>query len=420
MYGTALKCVQTMMNSYCLQFVGMTVLKGLKGEKMKKESNSAGGVALWLFIILLLLLIILGGITLMKKRSGGTEAVSVSASESVSETGGESETETTTQTPTDPEPTVGAESFEGLEIDSEAALLTDIDGNELFSQNKYEQIYPASLTKIMTAIVAIENVYNIDETIMISGSIYDQVNAENGSTAGFLAYEEVSYRDLLYGAVLSSGAECCLTLANYISGSEWDFVQLMNQKAKELGMENTNFTNVCGFQNYEHYSTAADISLLLRYALKNDTFYEIFTSQSYYTETDEHPDGITLSSTLFSELDSSYFDGGRILGGKTGYTDEAGLCLASLAEIDGKQYVLVTTGAPGSHYTEPLHISDALNVYERLAAALNGETIPKVALPTDEWSQDETQPYDEWNYDEAQPYDEWNQDEAQPYYDEWQ
>mgnify|MGYP000787493623 CR=1 FL=1 len=96
-------------------------------------------------------------------------------------------------------------------------------------------------------------------------------------------------------------------------------------------------------------------------------FYEIFTSQSYYTETDEHPDGITLSSTMFSEMDSSYVEGGRILGGKTGYTDEAGLCLASIAEIDGEIYVLITAGAQGSHYTEPFHIYDALKLYGNIS-----------------------------------------------------
>lgn len=333
---------------------------------MKKESNSAGGIALWLFIILLLLLIILGGITLLQKRNSSTASADVSYAESAeSET--EPVTEPPTEPPTEPETTARTFDFDYMEIESETALLTDLEGNEIFSQNQHERIYPASLTKIMTAIVSIENVYDIDETIMITGDIFDQVNAENGATAGFYAYEEVSYRDLLYGALLSSGAECCLTLANYISGSEWNFVELMNDKAQELGMNDTNFTNVCGFHNYDHYSTAADISLLLRYALENDTFYEIFTSQSYYTETDEHPYGITLSSTMFSAMDSSYIDGGRILGGKTGFTDEAGLCLASLAEVDGKLYTLVTTGAPGTHYTEPYHIYDAVNIYERLS-----------------------------------------------------
>lgn len=335
---------------------------------MKKESDSAKSLALWLFVVLLLLLIILGGITLVQKKGDGNIATAEkyheestpenSVTEFSSETAAPETTTTTAEIDVD---------FDHLDLDSETILLSDLEGNEYFSKNQNEIMYPASLTKIMTAIVALESIDDIDEKVIITGDIYNQVVAENGSTAGFIAYEQVSYRDLLYGAVLSSGAECCLTLANYIAGCEWNYVQLMNEKADELGLENTHFKNVCGFHDSEHYSTAADMASLLQYALENDTFYEIFTSQSYYTETDERPDGITLQSTMFSEMDSSDITGGKILGGKTGFTDEAGLCLASLAEIDGKLYTLVTAGAPGSHNTEPMHINDAKKLYEKLA-----------------------------------------------------
>lgn len=331
--------------------------------KNEKKSGSAGGLALWLFIILIMLLIILGGVTILQKQNGSEAAPAIEAA--VTEVT-QSPTEPPTEAPTEPVTTKRTFNFDYIDVQSEAVLLVDSDGEEVFSKNADETFYPASLTKIMTAIVVLENVYNIDETIMITGDIYSTVNAENGSTAGFLAYEDVSYRDLLYGTVLSSGAECCLTLANYVSGSEWSFVQLMNEKAQELGMYNTNFTNVCGFHNYDHYSTASDMSILLRYALENETFYEIFTSHSYYTETNKHSSGITLSSTMFSQMDSPLIMGGEILGGKTGFTDQAGLCLASLAQVDGELYTLVTMGAPGSHYTDPLHIIDAETIYENL------------------------------------------------------
>lgn len=334
---------------------------------MKKQPTSAGGLALWLFVILLLLIIILGGITMLEKHEDTPVSMDVLANSRMADDESQSPTEPPTEAPTEPVTTPRTFDFDYIEIQSETALLTDFNGNELYSENQYETVYPASLTKIMTAIVAIENVYNLDETIMITGEIYDKIYAENGATAGFLAYEDVTYRDLLYGTLLSSGAECCLTLANYISGSEWDYVQLMNEKAQELGMSDTNFTNVCGFHDANHYTTAADISLLLQYALKNETFFEIFTSESYYTETDQHPSGITLSSTMFTTMDSPYITGGKMLGGKTGFTDQAGLCLASIAEIDGEYYTLVTMGAPGSHYTEPMHIDDALVIYERIS-----------------------------------------------------
>jgi D-alanyl-D-alanine carboxypeptidase len=149
----------------------------------------------------------------------------------------------------------------------------------------------------------------------------------------------------------------------------------MNKKASELGMKDTHFMNVCGLHDSEHYTTAYDISVLLRYALSNEEFKEVFTSTSFDTSTDKRPSGVTLSSTLFSVMDSQEFRGGKIIGGKTGYTDEAGLCLASLAEIDGEEYMLVTMGAKGSHATEPFHIKDAVKIYETLANG--GEPLPE-------------------------------------------
>lgn len=205
------------------------------------------------------------------------------------------------------------------------------------------------------------------KAVVIPGDIFDYLSSEGASTAGFSAYESVTYRDLLYGALLSSGAECCLTLSAYLGGSEEMYVQMMNEKAAELEMNNTHFTNSIGLHNYNHYSTAEDIAKLLIYALDNEEFREIFTSQSYYTETDYQPYGITLSSTMFSELDSEYFTGGVFLGGKTGYTSEAGNCLASLARVNGKEYILITTGAESSDYMGSLRIADAVNIYETLA-----------------------------------------------------
>lgn len=316
-----------------------------------------------LFIFLIFLLVVLVCILLIKRNQNdaATADASYSVSDLPTEPSAAPDVQPTTQSPTEP-----PIDFDDVDFESDTALLCDLEGNELFSQNKHKRVCPASLTKIMTVIVAIENIDDISEKVYIPEEVFYTVNEENGATAGFYAYEEVSCKDLLYGAVLSSGAECCLTLADYISGSEEEFVSLMNSKAEELGMTETSFTNVCGFHDEEHYSTASDISKLLNYALDNDTFYDIFTSRSYYTVTDYHPEGITLYSTMFSEMDYFGISCDVILGGKTGYTDEAGLCLASLADIDGKLYTLVTTGAPGTHYTDPFHIKDAVEIYGKL------------------------------------------------------
>ena len=262
----------------------------------------------------------------------------------------------------------GAGSVNLADLYSPYAILIAADtGETLAEKNSHAQIYPASLTKIMTALLVIEYSGNLDETVWIPTDIYEQLYAEGASMAGFLPGEETTLRELLYGILLPSGAECCLTAARYIGGTEGMFVELMNQKAAQLGMENTNFTNCTGLQEETHYSSAADIAILLQYALSNATFGEIFTSKYYYVQpTEQHPDGFTFWSTLFSQTDSRA--DGVILGGKTGYTEEAGLCLASLLSVGGREYILVTAGAPGSHETEPYHIEDALNVAGQLSA----------------------------------------------------
>ena len=248
------------------------------------------------------------------------------------------------------------------------AILVDVSSGEIMSEhNSSEKIYPASLTKIMTAILAIENTSNLEQHITLPYEIFPPLYAENASMAGFQPEENVSLEDLLYGIMLPSGAECCIAFAEHISGSEQQFVSLMNEKAKELGMKNTHFTNSTGLHNSEHYSTVEDISILLQYALKNEDFRDAFTSSSYSTHSSEqHPDGFTFYSTMFKYMDSTEVVGGEIIGGKTGYTEEAGLCLASLAQIYGKEYILVTAKAKGTHQTEQFHILDAINVYDQV------------------------------------------------------
>lgn len=334
---------------------------------MKEKSEGSGNTLLWIVVLIILLLVIAFGIT---KLTGGDEGKAVrQKAEGTTQVTTVGTTVTTTVTTTQTTSAVKLE-IDDYDLYSSAAVLADKDGNIIYSMNADEQIYPASLTKIMTAIVAIENIDDLSATVSIPGDIFDYINAENASTAGFSAYETVSFKDLLHGTLLSSGAECSLALAVYVGGSEDMFVRMMNEKAAEIGMTNTSFTNVCGLHNTEHYSTASDISLLLNYALKNDEFREIFTTSEYYTSTDYQSD-VTLSSTMFIQMDSSGFEGGEFLGGKTGYTSEAGLCLASLARINGEEYTLVTVGADGSYATDPLNIYDAYTVYEALAENVN-------------------------------------------------
>nr|WP_308624012.1 D-alanyl-D-alanine carboxypeptidase [uncultured Eisenbergiella sp.] len=255
---------------------------------------------------------------------------------------------------------------------SPVCILEELDSGEILaSRQKAERIYPASLTKIMTAILAIENTPDLEQTIPLPDSLFSTLYIQNASMAGFQPGEEASGRDLLYGILLPSGAECCLAFASNIAGSERDFVGMMNRKADQLGMENTHFCNSTGLHEEDHYSTAEDIAILLRYALANDEFRKAFTASRYSTSpTALHPDGFTFSSSMFQYMDTPQIPGGEILGGKTGYTSEAGLCLASLARIGDTEYILVTAGAAGDHQTKAYHILDAESVYGQIGKNL--------------------------------------------------
>lgn len=268
-------------------------------------------------------------------------------------------------------------SVSGLDVDlthlySRYAILIDCDsGISLAEHDAQAKIYPASMTKIMTAVLAVENTTDMEETITVPEDIFPQLYEEDASMAGFLPGESARPRDLLYGILLPSGAECCLTFAYRIAGSEAAFVEMMNRKAEELGLANTHFCNATGLHDPDHYSTVEDISSLLRYALQSQTFRDAFMGSRYsVAPTEKHPDGFTFVSTMFPYMDSAEVIGGRILGGKTGYTEEAGQCLASLAEIGGKEYILVTAKAEGTHETEQFHILDAQNVYNQIGASV--------------------------------------------------
>lgn len=258
--------------------------------------------------------------------------------------------------------------FSSTQIHSRQAVLVAVSSKKvLFQKSSEEKAYPASLTKMMTAILAIEHLHDLQKPVRISAQVYNSLKQSGASMAGFLPNEEPKIIDLLYGTMLPSGADAAETLALSVSGSEKAFVRMMNRKAAEIGMKHTHFTNPSGLHDPNHYTTAEDMSLLLLYTLKNPVFHQIFTTQSYQiSPTNLHSNGITLQSTLFQKMGNSSISGGAIIGGKTGYTDEAGLCLASLAQIDGQTYILITLGAPGDHNTIQYDIEDAKLIYKQL------------------------------------------------------
>lgn len=254
-------------------------------------------------------------------------------------------------------------------LHSTNAILVDFSSGRTIAEEKsQEKVYPASLTKMMTILLGIERMNDLDKEIKMEERYFEGLYEMDASMAGFQIDEVVTYRDILYGAMLPSGAESCLAIASLISGSEDAFVELMNQKAKEIGMTETHFANTTGLHDPENYSTVKDMEVLLEHALQNKDFAQIFTTREHQTApTNMSPEGVRLESAVFRYMELFPELEPLIKGGKTGYTEEAGLCLASLAEVDGKKYILVTAGAPSEEEMwEPLHIEDAALVYLQL------------------------------------------------------
>ena len=255
--------------------------------------------------------------------------------------------------------------FSGLELFSSNAVLFDPTTGEVFyGKDANEVIYPASLTKIMTALVAIEQIENLDTEVTLKYQDYAGLYEQNAAMAGFALGETVTVRDLLYATLLPSGAEAATAIANAAAGSTEAFVSLMNERASTLGMQNTHFVNVTGLHDDNHYTTVSDLALLLKEAIKNKDFFEPFCTLRYTTTaTEQHPNGIKLTSTIVPRLAQLDRDREPIIGNKTGYTEEAQLCLASIAEKEGKHFALVTVGAEGDGRSHPTQLEDAYLLY---------------------------------------------------------
>ncbi len=232
--------------------------------------------------------------------------------------------------------------------DSKSGVIIRLSDNKIIAKRSmHDKIYPASTLKIMTLLTAVEYITDLNDTFTMTYEITDPLYVEEASVAGFLNGEEVTVRDLLYGMILPSGADGAMGLAIKIAGSEKEFVKLMNSKAEELGLEDTNFTNVSGLYDPNNYSSAYDMAVILYTAMQNNLCREILSTYQYTTEkTPQNPQGILLSSTLFTYMYGTEPETATILGGKTGYVDEAGYCIASFGEANesGEEYIVVTMG----------------------------------------------------------------------------
>ena len=255
-----------------------------------------------------------------------------------------------------------------LEIKAKAAVLVDADeGRIIFGQNEQEREYPASITKVMTALLTLEAVdagkLSLDQPITASAVVNDQ--DPEGSSAGIEEGEVLTVEQLLYCLLLVSANEAADILAETVSGSREAFVELMNQRAQELGCTGTHFANTNGLHDVNHYTTAYDIYLFFREAMKHETFMTITGSVAYEVPATNKSEARELHTT------NSLLSNWRILDylydgvdcGKTGSTPEAGYCLVSSCLRDGKRLVAVVLGAEG----EGTHIesfSESARLYD--------------------------------------------------------
>lgn len=245
-----------------------------------------------------------------------------------------------------------------LELNSEHVVLYNLNDNQIvYEMNKDEQTSIASLTKIMTTLVAIEHISNYDEKVVIQNDMFVGLKEANAAVIGLRHNQIVTYNDLLYGMFLASGADATRAITIFLAGSEEKFVEWMNEKAEDLGLEHTHFVNAVGLDDNNHYSTVDEVATLLKEALENEKFKEIFMTESYPFS----DQSITVSSTFKKTAKNFNLPYDFILGAKTGYTNQAGRCLASVAYDETNQimYLLVTTNADSS----PKHILDAVNIY---------------------------------------------------------
>ena len=242
-------------------------------------------------------------------------------------------------------------------ISAESYVVMDYDsGRVLMSQNATREKLIASTTKIMTAIIALEN-----KDLNSVRKVGPEVLKAYGSAIYLSLDEEITLKDLLYGLMLRSGNDAAIEIAYHVSGNMDNFVQLMNQKAYELGMSNTIFINNHGLENEQgkgNTSTSYDMALLMRYALQNETFKEIIHTKEYTAKTS----GKTYVWHNKNKLLSNEYE----IGGKTGYTKKAKRTLVTAATKDAKRVIVVTLNDPNDFADHEELYNEIFNKYERV------------------------------------------------------
>lgn len=251
-------------------------------------------------------------------------------------------------------------------ISSPSAILVEASsGKILYDKNAYDKMYPASTTKVMTAILTLENC-NLEEKATVSHHAIFSI--PNGYVnANLKEGEEISVKDLMYALMVKSANDAAIVLAEHIGGSVEGFANMMNEKAKEIGCQNTHFVNPNGIHNENHYSTAYDLYLMANYGMKNETFRNYVSTTSYtLPATNQYPmpDRICVTTNDMIRPASKYYNE-NVIGIKTGYTSEAKNCLISAAQKNNIELICVVlqAGTNGQGLSERYLDTNALFDY---------------------------------------------------------
>jgi len=242
------------------------------------------------------------------------------------------------------------------DISAQGAAVYNADTGEfLYEKNGDKQFYPASITKIMTGLLTVEQA-NLDDTITFSRSA--TTNLESGSTSlGVMAGDTMSVRDALYGMMLASANEVSNGLAEHVGGSVAGFANMMNNRAKELGATHTNFVNPNGLNNQNHVTTAKDMALIAAAAFRNPTFRAVAGASSYsFPATKSKPTPKLIK--MHHKMVTGEISYAGVIGGKTGYTKSAGNTLVTAAERNGVRLIVVVLKCNGTHYTDTRKLLD--------------------------------------------------------------
>ena len=264
-----------------------------------------------------------------------------------------------------PRPVVSNEYKTLNDIKSKFAVVMDADTDTVVAgKQPGQRMFPASLTKVMTLLTAVDFLSDMNSTFTISLEESDDFYRQNASVAGYEPGEPAKAYDMLYGLILPSGADCALGLAKVTAGDMQTFTEMMNLEGLKMGLKDSHFSNTSGLHDDNNYSTALDLAVIFRYALDNELCRKVLGTPSYKTEkTEVHSEGIELWSHTFSYMTGVEMGGFEVIAGKTGFTTEAGACMMTAAVKGDKTYIVVTGYALNSREM----CADHIDIYKMIA-----------------------------------------------------